>query len=95
MLWDQESPVGYLKICAILQKYIDQAISVNTSYNPKFYDEGKIPMSELLQHLLLFYKWGGKNLYYSNTNDQAGEVDVDAAMAVVQSEEETCDSCAI
>jgi ribonucleoside-diphosphate reductase alpha chain len=99
LLWDQKSPIGYLKICAILQKYIDQAISVNSSYNPKFYPEEKIPLSELLQHLLLFYKWGGKNLYYFNTNDSAGEVDVNRVMNVDNSigiiEEDECSACKI
>ena len=94
LLWDQKSPIGYLKICAILQKYIDQAISVNTSYNPKFYPDEQIPMSELMQHLLLFYKWGGKNLYYQNTNDQAGEVDVHKT-DLAPIEEADCDSCKI
>jgi ribonucleoside-diphosphate reductase alpha chain len=49
LLWDQRSPEGYLKIMAVLQKYIDQGISVNTSYNPEFYEEEKIPMSIMLQ----------------------------------------------
>ena len=44
---------SYLKIMAILQKYIDQGISVNTSYNPQYFDE-KIPMSLMIQHLLMF-----------------------------------------
>ena len=74
LLWDQKSPVGYLKICAVLQKFIDQAISVNTSYNPKFFKEEKIPMSVLLQDLLFHYKYGGKTLYYFNTADGAGEL---------------------
>jgi len=74
-LWDQRSPEGYLKIVSVMQKYIDQGISVNTSYNPEFYD-GEIPMSEILRHILLFYRWGGKQLYYHNTYDGAGEVDV-------------------
>lgn len=73
LLWDQASPEGYLKIVSVLQKFIDQGISVNTSYNPRFYDEEKIPMSLMLQHLLMFYKYGGKQLYYFNTNDLAGE----------------------
>ena len=60
LLWDIPSPEGYLKICAVLQKYIDQGISVNTTYNPKFYSEDKIPLSELLKHILMFYKFGGK-----------------------------------
>jgi ribonucleoside-diphosphate reductase alpha chain len=77
LLWDQSSPEGYLKICAVLQKWIDQGISVNTSYNPKFHADEKIPMSTMLQHIIMFYKYGGKQLYYFNTNDGAGEVDVD------------------
>lgn len=88
LLWDQKSPEGYLKICAVLQKFIDQCISVNTSYNPRHYEEEKIPMSLMLQHLLMHYKYGGKTLYYFNTYDGAGEIDVKVS-------EEDCDSCKI
>lgn len=76
LLWDQQSPQGYLKIMAVLQKYIDQGISVNTSYNPVFFEEEKIPMSVMIQDLLMFYKYGGKQLYYFNTFDGQGEIDV-------------------
>ena len=72
LLWDQKSPEGYMKICAVLQKYIDQGISVNTSYNPQNYEDEKIPMSEMLKHLIMFYKYGGKQLYYFNTFDGSG-----------------------
>lgn len=85
LLWDQRSPEGYLKICAVLQKFIDQSISVNTSYNPKYYEEELIPMSELLTHLLMSYKYGLKTLYYFNTYDGAGELET----------EEDCESCKI
>ena len=100
LLWDQKSPEGYLKIMAVLQKYIDQGISVNTSYNPVFYADEKIPMSVMLQHLLMFYKYGGKQLYYFNTNDSQGEVDVDKMMAEspltqVEVDEDDCESCKI
>ena len=77
LLWDQKSPEGYLKLCAVLQKYIDQGISVNTSYNPRFYEDEKIPMSEMMKHMLMFYKLGGKQLYYNNTLDGQGEIDID------------------
>jgi ribonucleoside-diphosphate reductase alpha chain len=73
LLWDQEGPEGYLKIMAVLQKYIDQGISVNTSYNPAQYEDNKVPMSEMMKDLITFYKYGGKQLYYFNTNDQATE----------------------
>ena len=105
LLWDQKSPEGYLKIMAVLQKYIDQGISVNTSYNPAFYEEEKIPMSVMLQHLVMFYKYGGKQLYYFNTNDGQGEIDVskqsDEQMLERDSFEsdddydDYCDSCTI
>ena len=100
LLWDQKSPVGYLNICAILQKYIDQGISVNTSYNPRFYPDEKIPMSEMIGHLLMFYKYGGKQLYYFNTMDGQGEIDIDklSASAVTDTgldDQESCDSCTI
>ncbi len=94
LLWDQHSPEGYLKIVAVLQKFIDQGISVNTSYNPKFYEEEKIPMSDMLKHLLMFYKYGGKQLYYFNTNDGAGEMDI-KPLAAGAVDEEDCESCKI
>lgn len=84
LLWDQQGPEGYLKIMAILQKYIDQGISVNTSYNPEQYDDNKIPMSVMLKDLITFYKYGGKQLYYFNTNDMAGD-----------ETDDDCESCKI
>jgi len=95
LLWDQKSPEGYLKIMAVLQKFIDQGISVNTSYNPLHYEDEKIPMSEMLKHLLMFYKYGGKQLYYFNTFDGAGEMKVDDALLPGATDEEDCDSCKI
>jgi len=99
LLWDQKSPEGYLKIMAVLQKYIDQSISTNTSYNPQHYPDEKIPMSEMLKHLIMCYKYGIKTLYYFNTNDGQGEVDVNTLMTNENAEskpvEEVCDSCTI
>ena len=97
LLWDQKSPEGYLKIMAVLQKYIDQGISVNTSYNPVYFEDEKIPMSVLLQHLLMFYKYGGKQLYYFNTFDGQGELDTDKMTDLPQGEldEDDCESCTI
>jgi len=102
LLWDQRSPEGYLKLCAVLQKWIDQGISVNTSYNPTFYEDDKIPMSDMLRHLVMSYKYGLKQLYYFNTYDGAGEIDVDKMVKPVQVdtpvaavEDESCDSCVI
>ncbi len=100
LLWDQTSPRGYLKIACIFQKYIDQSISVNTSYNPENYEGGEISMKEMIQDLLLFYKWGGKNLYYFNTYDGQEDASVTAETAAnlaLSNEElnteEDCESC--
>ena len=88
-----------MKICAVLQKYIDQGISVNTSYNPQHYEDEKIPMSLLLQHIVMFYKYGGKQLYYNNTFDGQGEMDIEQASAPLADDaviqEDDCDSCKI
>jgi len=94
LLWDQPSPEGYLKIMAVLQKFIDQSISTNTSYNPKFYEDGKIPMSVMLQHLLMMYKYGIKTGYYFNTNDGAGEIELED-LAPGETDDEDCLSCKI
>jgi len=97
LLWDQKSPEGYLKICAVLQKFIDQGISVNTSYNPEFFEDEKVPMSVLLQHLIMFYKYGGKQLYYNNTYDGQGEIEFkdDEPLAISEVDDEDCESCKI
>jgi len=102
LLWNQKSPEGYLKICAVLQKYIDQGISVNTSYNPEHFDEGKVPMSRLITDIVTFYKFGGKQLYYNNTFDGAGEwndspevKDHEQLDDSFVGDEEACDSCTI
>ena len=97
LLWDQRSPQGYLKIMAILQKYIDQGISVNTSYNPTFFEDEKIPMSTMIQDLLMFYKYGGKQLYYFNTFDGQGEIDLNKLEDLPQEEinDADCDSCVL
>ena len=102
LLWDQRSPEGYLSIMAVLQKYIDQGISVNTSYNPVFYEDEKIGMSEMLRHLMIFYKYGGKQLYYFNTYDGQGELDIDKlnessniTVDDYEIEDQDCESCVI
>ena len=97
LLWDQKSPDGYLKICAILQKYIDQGISVNTSYNPEHYEDNKIPMSAMIQDLVTAYKYGLKQLYYFNTHDGSGEMkDIELPeLDITIEDDEDCESCKI
>jgi ribonucleoside-diphosphate reductase alpha chain len=99
LLWDQKSPQGYMKICAVLQKYVDQGISVNTSYNPAHFEDEKIPLSTLLADLISFYKYGGKQLYYFNTYDGAtDEVEEPAHPYIGQGQpldDEECESCVL
>lgn len=102
LLWDQKSPEGYLKVCAVLQKYVDQGISVNTSYNPEHFEENKVPMSQLITDMVTFYKYGGKQLYYNNTHDGSGEMKDDTQTELQRSDFNTdseyddyCDSCTI
>jgi ribonucleoside-diphosphate reductase alpha chain len=79
----------------VLQKFIDQGISVNTSYNPEYFEDEKVPMSVLLQHLIMFYKFGGKQLYYCQTFDGQGELDFKEEQPLQQGEvdDDNCESC--
>ena len=102
LLWDQKTPQGYLKIMAVLQKYIDQSISANTSYNPEHYENDTLSMKMLLEDLLMCYKYGLKTLYYFNTYDGQGELDVHKLNADADDDEfqgydddSDCDSCTI
>lgn len=70
-LWSMPSNDGYLRLVGIMQKFVDQAISANTNYDPSRYSGGRVPMSELLKDLLNAYKYGLKTLYYHNTRDGA------------------------
>jgi len=97
LLWDQASPEGYLQICAVLQKYIDQGISVNTSYNPEHFEDSKVPMSQMIKDIVTFYKYGGKQLYYNNTHDGAGELKDDDDIEDLEfiEDDSECESCKI
>ena len=76
---------------------------IRDSYNPVFYEDEKISMSEMLRHLMIFYKYGGKQLYYFNTYDGQGELDIDkleesSNITIPEDdlmEEEDCESCVI
>ncbi|VFP87505.1 class 1a ribonucleoside-diphosphate reductase subunit alpha [Candidatus Erwinia haradaeae] len=69
LLWDIPNNDGYLQLVGLMQKFIDQAISLNTHYDPKRFTDGKIPMKQLLKDLVTAYKFGIKTLYYHNTRD--------------------------
>ncbi|VFP87284.1 class 1a ribonucleoside-diphosphate reductase subunit alpha [Candidatus Erwinia haradaeae] len=69
LLWDIPNNDGYLQLVGVMQKFIDQAISSNTHYDPMRFINGKVPMKQLLKDLLTAYKFGIKTLYYQNTRD--------------------------
>lgn len=77
LLWDIPSNDGYLQLVGIMQKFVDQAISANTNYDPKRFPDDKVPMKRLLGDLLLAYKYGLKTLYYQNTRDGADDAQDD------------------
>ena len=106
LLWDMPSNEGYIKVVAVMQKYFDQAISGNWSYNPENYENNEVPISVMAQDLLTTYKYGWKTSYYQNTYDGKTDDDVEVlpekALTNTQemmyndaSEEEACDACAI
>ena len=69
LLWDMPGNTGYINIVAVMQKFFDQAISGNWSYNPEHYDNAEVPVSVMAQDLLTTYKYGWKTSYYQNTHD--------------------------
>ncbi|MFA5488303.1 MAG: ribonucleotide-diphosphate reductase subunit alpha, partial [Candidimonas sp.] len=100
LLWDD--PMindGYVKIMGVIQKFFDQAISSNTSYNPEHYENKEIPTSVFARDILMAYKYGLKTLYYHNTYDGMTDEDEKPLPELEKSEEisdeEHCESCAI
>ena len=104
LLWDMKENEGYINIVAIMQKYFDQAISGNWSYNPENYEDNQVPVSVMAQDLLTTYKLGWKTSYYQNTYDAKKDIDepvhgigwIDETREPEKKEEdENCDSCTI
>jgi len=75
LLWDMPSNEGYINVVAVMQKFFDQAISGNWSYNPLHFENNEVPMSVMMKDLLTTYKMGWKTSYYQNTYDFKGEED--------------------
>ena len=73
LLWEMKGNTGYINVVAVMQKFFDQAISGNWSYNPADYPENDVPVSVMAQDLLTTYKYGWKTSYYQNTNDMKSD----------------------
>ena len=102
LLWDMPDNTGYINIVAVMQKFFDQAISGNWSYNPEHFDDSEVPVSVMAQDLLTTYKYGWKTSYYQNTNDmKSDEMEEekpnleDLIKEINTKEEEECESCTI
>ncbi|AIX26875.1 ribonucleotide reductase large subunit [Synechococcus phage ACG-2014i] len=105
LLWDMKGNDGYIKIVAAMQKFFDQAISGNWSYNPENYDNNEVPVSVMAGDFLKTYKYGWKTSYYQNTYDNKDDlldaIDEkpnqvqDLLSEILETEEDDCDSCKI
>jgi len=103
LLWDMPSNEGYINVVAVMQKFFDQAISGNWSYNPTHFPDNEVPMSKMINDLLTTYKLGWKTSYYQNTYDyktDPSELEDDLPLeALAPSEmdmtEEECEACNI
>ena len=105
LLWDMPNNEGYINVVAVMQKYFDQAISGNWSYNPEHYENGEVPISVMAQDLLNTYKYGWKTSYYQNTYDSKKDEDEPShpvgfhdnvpEQKKEDEDPENCDSCTI
>jgi ribonucleoside-diphosphate reductase alpha chain len=108
LLWNMKSNEGYINIVAVMQKYFDQAISGNWSYNPEHFEDGQVPISLMAQDLLTTYKLGWKTSYYQNTYDSKKDIDEpshpvgwkdevseDTEEIKQEDDQENCESCTI
>jgi ribonucleoside-diphosphate reductase alpha chain len=102
LLWDMEDNGGYIRVVSVMQKFFDQAISGNWSYNPEHFDDNEVPVSVMANDLLTTYKYGWKTSYYQNTNDlKSDEVEEEKSnlnnllTELEQAEEGECESCAV
>ena len=108
LLWDMGGNAGYIHIVATMQKYFDQAISGNWSYNPENYADREVPLSVMANDLLTTYKLGWKTSYYQNTYDAKQDIDEpvhtigwrdnvkeEPLLEIVEDDQEECEACAI
>ena len=101
LLWEMPSNEGYINVLAVMQKFFDQAISGNWSYNPENYEDNQVPVSVMAQDFLTTYKYGWKTSYYQNTYDNKKDEDEQKQVIqnlledLLESEEQDCDSCKI
>ena len=104
LLWDMPSNTGYINVVAVMQKFFDQAISGNWSYNPEQYPDNEVPVSVMATDFLNTYKYGWKTSYYQNTYDNKKDADeeldqkkseLESLLTELETADEDCESCKI
>jgi len=103
LLWDMSGNTGYINIVAVMQKFFDQAISGNWSYNPENYPDNEVPVSVMANDFLTTYKYGWKTSYYQNTYDAKKDGDdieeqkskLESLIADLETADDDCESCKI
>ena len=107
LLWDMPSNEGYINVISVMQKYFDQAISGNWSYNPENYKDGEVPTSVMANDLLTTYKLGWKTSYYQNTYDAKADIEEpthtlgwhdnvkEEPKEIILDDQKECEACAI
>lgn len=103
LLWDMPNNEGYINVVAVMQKFFDQAISGNWSYNPTQFENNEVPMSVMIKDLLNTYKYGWKTSYYQNTYDyktdpselEDEQPQVELQPSQITEDDEACEACAI
>jgi ribonucleoside-diphosphate reductase alpha chain len=70
--------IGLININAVLQKYIDMAISTNIYYNYNHYSKHVLPDAKVMKEIMYAYSTGLISLYYNNTDDGDKEQSLDS-----------------
>jgi ribonucleoside-diphosphate reductase alpha chain len=60
---------GIINVNAVIQKYIDMAISTNIYYNYAHYPNNVLPDAKVMKEIMYAYSTGLISLYYNNTDD--------------------------
>ena len=100
LLWEMPDNTGYINVVSVMQKFFDQGISGNWSYNPEHFPDNEVPTTVMANDLLTTYKYGWKTSYYQNTHDmKTDEVEEQNLESLLEdlstAKEEECESCSI
>jgi ribonucleoside-diphosphate reductase alpha chain len=103
LLWNMKNNKGYFNVVSMFSKFFDHSVSSNWNYNPENFENGEIPMSEIVDDLLYCYRYGHKTAYYCNAMDgrvegdekNKNQEDVEQLIQTLLEGEDVCESCAI